>query len=65
MGKLDFRLGLQMTSYQKEYSPPTRVYPLPVSIIQASGYAAQGITAKNIAIRDLDSVAFFFLLRLG
>ena len=41
------------------------MYPIPVSIIQASGYAAQGITVRNIAISDLNSVTFFFLLWLG
>ena len=35
MGKLDFRLGRQLASYQKEDSPPERVRPLPVNVIQA------------------------------
>ena len=63
MGKLNFRLGRQLASYQKEHSPPTRVRPLPVSVIQDLDTVAQGTTPRNIAIRDLTWVAFFFLLR--
>ena len=65
MGKIDFRLGRQLASYQKEYYPPTRVWPLPVNVIQALDTAAQGTTPRNIAISNLASVAFFFLLRPG
>ena len=54
-----------MVSYEKKDSPPTRVQPLPVSVIQAWDTAAQGTTARNIAKSDLNSVAFFFLLRSG
>ena len=41
MGKLDFWLVRQLASYQKEYSPPTRVQPLSVNSIQALDSAAQ------------------------
>ena len=52
-----------MASYQKEDYPPTRVRPLPVSVIQSLDTAAQGTTARNIAISDITWVVFFFLLR--
>ena len=65
MGKLDFCLGRQMASYQKEDYPPTRVRPLPVRIIQALDTASQTTTARNIAISNLTWVTFFFLLRPG
>ena len=65
MGKLDFRLGRKLESYQKKDSPPTRLRPLPVSVIQALDTAAQGTTTRNIAISDLTWVAFLFLLRSG
>ena len=54
-----------MASYQKEDSPPTRVRPLPVSVIQALDTSAQGTTKRNITIRNLTWVAFFFLLCPG
>ena len=65
MGKLDFRLGRQLASYQKEDSPSTRVRPLPVRVIQALDTSAQGTTSRNITISDLTWVAFFLLLRTG
>ena len=65
MGKLNFWLGRQLASYQKEYSPPTRVLPLPVSVIQALDTATQVTTARNITIINLTWFAFFFLLRPG
>ena len=65
VGKLDFRLGSQLASYQKEDSPPTIVRPLLVSIIQAVDTASQGTTQRNISISNLTCVAFFFLLRPG
>ena len=63
--KLNFRMGRQMASYQKEDSPPTRVLPLPVSAIQALDTATQVTTPRNITIRNLTWVAFFFLLCPG
>ena len=33
MGQIDFCLGRQITSYQKEYPPPIRVQPLPVHVV--------------------------------
>ena len=65
VGKIDLCLGRHLASYQKEDSPPTRVRPLLVSVIQALDTAAQGTTPRNIAISDLTWVALFFLLRPG
>ena len=65
MGKLDFWLGCQLASYQEEDSPPTRVRPKPVRVIQALDIAAQGTDSRNIAINDLTWVAFFLLLWPG
>ena len=65
MGKLNFWLGCQLASYQKEDSPPTIVWPLPVSVIQALDTAAQRTNARNIAISNITWVAFFFLLWPG
>ena len=63
--ELNFRLGRQMASYQKGDSPPTRVRPLPVRVVQALDTSAHGTTSINIAIGDLTWVALFFLLRPG
>ena len=65
VGKLNFRLGRQLASYQKENSPPTRVCLSPVSIIQALYTAAQRITPRNIVISNLTWVANFVLLLPG
>ena len=65
MGKLNFRLGRQMDSYQKEDSTTTSVWPLPMSVIQVLYTAAQGTTQINIAISDITWVAFFFLIQPG
>ena len=63
MGKLDFRLGRHLTSYQKEDSSPTRVWPLSASAIQALDTVTQGTTARNISISNLTLVTFFSPLR--
>ena len=41
------------------------MWPLPISVIQALDTATKETTARNIAIRNLNSVAFFLLLRPG
>ena len=65
MKKLDFRLGRHLTSYQKEDSSPTRIWPLSASAIQALDTSTQGTTARNISIINLILVAFFFFLCPG
>ena len=63
MGKLNFWLGRQLASYQKEDYPSTRLQTLPVRVIQALDTTAQGTTSRNISISDLTWVAFFLLIR--
>ena len=65
MGKLNFRMGRQLASCQKDDSTPTRVWPLPIGVIQALYTVAQGTTARNINISNITCVAFFFLIRSG
>ena len=65
MGKLNYRLGRRLASYQKEDSPSTRSRTLPLRAIQALDTNAQGTTSRNIAISNLTWVTFFFLLRPG
>ena len=65
MGKQNFWMGRQLASYQKDDSPPTRVWPLPAVFIQALYTVAQGTTARNITISNITCVAFFFLIRSG
>ena len=62
MGRLGFRLGRQLASYQKEDSPPTRVRRLSISVIQALDTSTQGTTPRNIGISNLTWVAFLILL---
>ena len=65
IGKLDFFLGRQLVSYQKEDYTSTRVRPLPLRVIQALDTAAQGTTSRNITISNLTWVALFLLLQPG
>lgn len=65
-GKIDFRLQRQLAAYTKEDPPPNRVKPVPVSVIQHVAYAAHASHEDgNLAIADMISLAFFFLLRPG
>ena len=63
MGAIDFRLGRQFSNYTKEYLPPGRLLPLPVSIIHCMDSVAQGGSPRGKAIEDLAWIAFFFLLQ--
>ena len=65
-GKIDFRLQQQLAAYTKEDPPLSRVKPIPVSMIQYIAYAAHASHEDgNLAIADMISPAFFFLLRPG
>ena len=65
-GKIDFRLQRQLAAYTKEDPPPNRVKPVPVSVIQLVPYAVHASNEDgNLAIADMISLAFFFLLRPG
>ena len=65
-GELDFRLRRMFKGYSKADSPPSRVKPVPVPILQH--VMAQAILANdpvNLALADMICLAFFFLLRPG
>ena len=65
-GHLDFRLTRQLRGYSRADPPPTRVKPIPISvIIHALTVAAASDTADSWAVADMACTAFFFLLRPG
>jgi hypothetical protein len=65
-GKIDFCLQRHLAAYTKEDPPPNRVKPVPVSVIQHVAYAAHAFHKDgNLAIANMISLAFFFLLRPG
>ena len=65
MGSLSFRLGRKLAAYKREYPPPTRVRPLPISVLHTLETAAQGGTNRQQAIANPTWITFFSLLRLG
>jgi hypothetical protein len=65
-GKLDFRLSQQISHYNKEAPPPSRVKPIPLAILM------QTITLLRLSthswsntIADMLTLGFYFLLRPG
>lgn len=65
-GHLDFRLKRMFSCYAKFDPPPNRVKPIPVQILQfASEQTRQAPNPSNVAINDMLTLAFFFLLRPG
>ena len=63
---IDFRLQRQYRAYSKKDPPPTRVKPIPVSVLtQALAVAYATTDVGNHAIGDMISLGFFFLLRPG
>ena len=65
-GNIDFRIQRMLSSYKKKDPPPNRVKPIPVQVlrrIMAVAHAAP--TPANLAIADMCSIAFFYLLRPG
>ena len=65
-GKLDHRLRRQLACYSRTDSPPQRVKPIPVPILQhvmAQAHAAGDPVA--CAFADMICLGFFFLLRPG
>ena len=65
-GNIDFRIQRMLSSYKKKDPPPNRVKPIPVQVlrrIMAVAHAAP--TPGNLAIADMCSIAFFYLLRPG
>ena len=65
LGKIKFRLGIQLTTYTKRYPPPIRVRYLPVSFLKALDTTYQRVTDRHQAISYLAWIYFFFLLRPG
>jgi hypothetical protein len=65
-GKLDFCLSRQLSSYTKRDDPPSRVKPLPVTILQQTIGTAQ-LTTNTFqhAIADMIILGYYFLLRPG
>ena len=65
-GALDFRLARQIQHYKKLDTPPHRVKPVPVRVLQ--WIMQQTHTSphpRGPAIADMIALAFFFLLRPG
>ena len=65
-GHLDFRLQRQLTAYSKADPPPHRVKPVPIPILQHLMHAAiLSNDPSSLAVADMITIAFFFLLRPG
>lgn len=65
-GNIDFQLRCQFSCYAKEDPPPNRVKPIPVPILMhILANALLSNTIDNIAVANMISIAFFFLLRPG
>jgi hypothetical protein len=66
-GKIDFRVSRMLRSWKLVDAPPTRVKPVPVTIILYILARAfnQARVEGNMAIADMIAIAFFFLLRPG
>ncbi len=66
LGKLEFRLSRQLTAYNKQDPPPSRVKPIPINIIrQACNLARLTTHPMHHAMADMLILGFFFLLRPG
>lgn len=64
--QLDFRLYRQLRCYAKEDPPPSRVKPLPLSVLDnVREMAALHNDDVSLAVSDLSYMAFFWLLRPG
>jgi hypothetical protein len=65
-GSLDFRLQRQLAGYAKADPPPTRVKPIPLSIVMCClALARATASVHNCAVADMICLAFFFLCRPG
>jgi hypothetical protein len=66
-GGIDFRIQRQIKSYHKVDDPPRRVKPIPITIIvyiMSSAFGRER-NEEDLAIADMITIAFFFLLRPG
>jgi hypothetical protein len=66
-GGIDFRIQRQIKAYNKDDAPPKRVKPVPIIIIIFIIAQAYGDThsEEEMAIADIITITFSFLLRLG
>lgn len=66
-GKIDFRLSRQYKSFGKKDKPPSRVKPLPITVVIAAlNFACvSSPTIEREAIANMICIAFFFCLRPG
>jgi hypothetical protein len=66
-GGIDFRIQRQIKAYKKYDAPPKRVKPVPILIIIFISAQAFGDTYLDdeMAIADMITIAFFFILRPG
>ena len=65
-GQLDFRLSSLYRSWQNTDDPPSRVKPLPLTLVaQVCRLATMEHTATSCAAADCLIMGFFFLLRPG
>ena len=66
-GKIDFRIQRQLRYFSKSDAPPSRVKPIPITIILYITRLAFGVVRDEdrMAIADIIVIAFYFLLRPG
>jgi hypothetical protein len=66
-GGIDFRIQRQLKAYKKDDAPSKRVKPIPILIIIYTLAQAYGDQRNDpeLAIADMITIAFFFLLRPG
>ena len=62
---LEFRMGIQLVAYARQDTPPSRLHPIPITILHCLNTTAQGGTPRQQAITELTWITFFFFLRLG
>jgi len=65
-GQIDIRLSRLLSSYNKQDNPPTRVKPIPLSVLQHAVRCARALnTPCHHALADMITLGFYFLLRPG
>ena len=65
-GKLTFRLSRQLSCYSRSDPPPSRVKPIPVTVLQHTCHLLRlSNHIRNTTLADMLTLGFFFLLRPG
>ncbi len=65
-GKITYRLQQQLKGYARKDAPPTRAKPIPFTIVDHANRTAKTCTDPlSLAIADVATIGFFFLLRPG